>query len=168
MSTYELLIPAHIPSLRRYARALTGDGVMADDLVQDTLERAYVKFHLWQADSDLRKWLFAVMHNVFINHVRKPSLRLVSDDHVIELESQVLDTDPGTAIDIARGLNMLSEEQREVLFLVVLEGLRYEEVGQLLGIPLGTVMSRLSRARDRLTGFLSEGSVVRERIKVEK
>lgn len=148
MSAYESLLPAHLPSLRRYARALTGNSTLADDLVQDTLERAYVKFHLWQHGSDLRKWLFAIMHNVFINQIKKPGLTLVSMDDMPD--SPVHDVDPILGVDMDRALRALPHDHREVLLLIVLEGLSYDDVSELLGIPMGTVMSRLSRARERL------------------
>lgn len=157
MSAYESLLPLHLPSLRRYARALTGDRTQADDLVQDTLERAYVKFHLWQHGSDLRKWLFAIMHNVFINQVKKPHLTLVSMDEIPD--RSVHDTDPLLGVDVDRALRTLPDDQREVLLLIVLEGLSYSDVSELLGIPLGTVMSRLSRARDRLGKLMAVSPV---------
>jgi RNA polymerase sigma-70 factor (ECF subfamily) len=151
-------IVQHIPRLRRYARALAGDRYAADDLVQDTLERAWNKFHLWRPGSDLRAWLFAIMHNVFINQMR-------SRRHDLEL---AMEEPPSPAVratqadgievaDLDRALQHLSVEHREVLLLVGLEQMKYEEVSQALGIPVGTVMSRLSRARDRLRQHLEGG-----------
>jgi RNA polymerase sigma factor (sigma-70 family) len=144
----------HIPSLRRYARALTGDAWTADDLVQDTLERACSKWRLWVAGSDLRAWLFTLMHNIFINQVRR-SMRQAAAGvtvNVDDVEGEMAAPDAGTAqaLDLQRCLLRLPEDQRVVLLLVSLEDLSYEEVAKITGVPLGTVMSRLSRARSRL------------------
>jgi len=144
----------HIPSLRRYARALTGDAWMADDLVQDTLERACSRWRLWVAGSDLRAWLFTLMHNIFVNQVRR-SLRQASPGGTVsveEVENALAAPEAGTAqsLDLQRCLLRLPEDQRAVLLLVSLEDLSYEEVARITGVPVGTVMSRLSRARSRL------------------
>ncbi len=142
----------HIPRLRRYARALTGERAAADDLVQDTLERACNKFHLWRRGSDLRAWLFTIMHNVFINQVRGravlPTVPL--NDEILELPAHAAQVDRLEIRDLDAALARLPDEQREVLLLVALEQLSYEETAKALGIPIGTVMSRLSRARERL------------------
>ena len=144
----------HIPSLRRYARVLTGDAWMADDLVQDTLERACSKWRLWVVGSDLRAWLFTLMHNIFINQARR-SMRQVAAGvtvNVDDVEGEMAAPDAGTAqaLDLQRCLLRLPEDQRVVLLLVSLEDLSYEEVAKITGVPVGTVMSRLSRARSRL------------------
>ena len=147
----------HIPRLRRYARALVGDRYVADDLVQDTLERAWNKFHLWREGSDLRAWLFTIMHNVFVNQIRRRR-------HEIEQEMNTLPTPAARATlgeqlepeDVDRALRTLSPEQREVVLLVGVEQLTYEEVARALDIPLGTVMSRLSRGRERMRQLLSD------------
>jgi RNA polymerase sigma factor (sigma-70 family) len=142
----------HIPDLRRYARSLTGDGWAADDLVQDTLERACERWQLWVAGSDLRAWLFTLMHNLFVDGARRAlrqQVRRVDVDDVAD-ELVAPRTDPDHAIDLQRCLMRLPEEQREVLLLVTLQDLAYEDVARLTGVPLGTVMSRLSRARSRL------------------
>lgn len=144
----------HIPSLRRYARALTGDAWAADDLVQDTLERACTKWHLWLAGSDLRAWLFTVMHNQFISQVRLAARQgdlaklQESADRMDELAAPAAPID--STIDLQRCLSRLPDEQREVLLLVTLEDLSYAQVAKITGVPVGTVMSRLSRARRRL------------------
>ena len=147
-------IVAHIPRLRRYARALTGDSQRADDLVQDTLERALAKFHLWRRGSDMRAWMFAIMHNVFVNQVR--ARRELELDEAVEagLESAPR-SDPMEMRDLDAALRRLPAEQREVLLLVGLEQLSYTEASQALGVPVGTVMSRLSRGRERLRALLS-------------
>ena len=148
------LLVDHIPSLRRYARALTGNAWAADDLVQDTLERACSKWRLWVVGSDLRAWLFTVMHNLFASQVRRappPHSVVPLDDVMYELHAGAdPGRDQGTGIDLQRCLMQLPEEQRAVLLLVTLEDLSYAEVAKVLGIPAGTVMSRLSRARVRL------------------
>jgi RNA polymerase sigma-70 factor, ECF subfamily len=144
---YDLIVP-YIPNLRRYARALVGDRDGADDLVQDTLERAVRKFHLWRP-GDLRAWLFSIMHNVFVNQLKA---RKVAPD--VELDENFAAPMPGATsmdiIDLQRGLATLAPEQREVVLLIALEDMSYADVSRTLGIPMGTVMSRLSRGRERL------------------
>ena len=146
-----------IPALRRYARALTGDAWAADDLVQDTLERACSKWRLWAAGSDLRAWLFTVMHNLFANQlrraVRKVQGRTVDIDEVAH-ELLAPDANLGQALDLQRCLLRLPADQRAVLLLVGVEEMSYREVAQITGVPIGTVMSRLSRARSRLQELL--------------
>lgn len=148
---------AAIPRLRRYARVLTGEATRADDLVQETLARAWEKRRLWAAGSDLRAWLFTIMHNVFVNQramARRDaqSLSLDDEDNGIARELAVR-PEPHLRVELAeivRALDRLPTEQREVLVLAAVEELRYEEIANVLAIPIGTVMSRLSRARDKL------------------
>jgi len=149
-------LDALIPRLRRYARALTGERAAADDLVQDTLERAWIKFHLWRRGSDLRAWLFTIMHNVYVNQVRARSGAALAtlDDEALDVAVRPTQTDMLEVRDIDAALSRLPDEQREVLLLVCLERLSYGETARALGIPLGTVMSRLSRARERLRQLL--------------
>lgn len=139
-----------LPGLRRYARVLTGDAWAADDLVQDTLERACSKWLLWRSGSDLRAWLFTLMHNLYLNQRREaPPLAAVDID---EFRDQLPGT-PGPsddALDLERCLQRLPADQRAVLLLVGLEAISYEETARILAVPVGTVMSRLSRARSRL------------------
>jgi RNA polymerase sigma factor (sigma-70 family) len=149
-----LPLTEHIPSLRRYARALTGDAWMADDLVQDTLERACSKWRLWLAGSDLRAWLFTLMHNIYVNQVRR-SVRQAeagTSVNVDDVAHELFAPERGDAqsIDLQRCLLRLPQDQRIVLLLVTLEDLSYEEVAKITRVPVGTVMSRLSRARSRL------------------
>jgi RNA polymerase sigma-70 factor (ECF subfamily) len=153
-------IAAEIPRLRRYARALTRDVHAADDLVQDCLARALGKLHLWQEGTDLRAWLFTILHNQYVNHVR----RAVREGAAVGLsESEPLLTraaHQGKRLelrDLERALAKLPEEQRSVILLVGLEGMRYEEVAAVLDVPVGTIRSRLSRGREalrRLMGIL--------------
>ena len=150
---YNLIVP-YIPNLRRYARALVGDRDGADDLVQDTLERAVRKFHLWRP-GDLRAWLFSIMHNVFVNQLkaRKIAPSVEIDEAVIA--AHVPTVDRVDVLDLQRALLCLAPEQREVLLLVALEDMTYADVSTALGIPIGTVMSRLSRGRDRLRKLMN-------------
>lgn len=152
-------IVAHIPRLRRYARALAGDSHRADDLVQDTLERALAKFYLWRRGSDLRAWLFTIMHNVFINQL-KARRELALDDAVEDGLQSAPQSDPLELRDLDAALMLLPVGQREVLLLVGLEQLSYAEVSKALGIPAGTVMSRLSRGRERLRALISGTATV--------
>ena len=147
----DAIITEQIPRLRRYARALTGDRASADDLVQDTLERAWGKLHLWRSGSDMRAWMFSIMHNIFINHIRKKQLATVSmDDDTPEVSTRATHDDFLEMRDLASAIGKLPYEYREVILLIGLEQMSYEEVAQVLSIPLGTVMSRLSRGRERL------------------
>lgn len=146
----------HIPRLRRYARALVGDRYAADDLVQDTLERAWNKLHLWRQGSDMRAWLFAIMHNVFVNQVR--SRRQDIERNMEELPVIPVRATQGQSlelIDMEKALRMLPDDQREVVLLVGVEQFTYEETSRALSVPVGTVMSRLSRARERLRQITS-------------
>jgi len=153
MSDFALLLQNEIPRLRRYARALTRDAVRADDLVQSCLVRAIAKEHLWEPGTDLRAWLFTILHNQNVNEVR----RAVREGVAVALEdvASVLTAAPRAAgclllRDLERAIKLLPEEQRQVILLVGLEGMRYEEVAAVLGIPIGTVRSRLSRGREML------------------
>jgi len=139
-----------IPRLRRYARALVGDRASADDLVQDTLERAWAKLHLYRSGTDLRAWLFTVMHNVHVNKVRATRVTDTLDDELPELAQRASQGDALLVRDLDRAIARLPAEQRAVLLLVTLEEMSYEDVARALGIPIGTVMSRLSRAREKL------------------
>jgi RNA polymerase sigma-70 factor (ECF subfamily) len=143
-----------IPRLRRYARALVGDRASADDLVQDTLERAWAKLHLYRRGTDLRAWLFTVMHNVHVNKVRATRPTDSLDDEMPELAMRAPQGDALIVRDLDRAIALLPAEQRAVLLLVTLEDLSYEEVARTLGIPMGTVMSRLSRAREKLRALM--------------
>jgi RNA polymerase sigma-70 factor (ECF subfamily) len=153
MSDFTELLEAEIPKLRRYAHALTRGAVRADDLVQNALVRAIAKQHLWQPGTDLRAWLFTLLHHQNVNDVRR-SLR-EGDRVPVERVAPTLATvsDPTAALeirDLERAIAVLPEEQRQVLLLVGLEGMRYEDVAAILDIPIGTVRSRLSRGRETL------------------
>ena len=136
-------IVAEIPRLRRYARALAGEAVRADDLVQDTLERALGKWSLWRP-GNLRAWLFSIMHNLFVNQARSP--RLVDypgDDALPDLPTRATQND-------------------------ALEDLSYGDTAKVLGVPVGTVMSRLSRGRERLRALLEGSEPAEPQLKVVK
>ena len=159
---YDLIVP-YIPNLRRYARALVGDRDGADDLVQDTLERAVRKFHLWRP-GDLRAWLFSIMHNVFVNQLK--ARKIPTDVEIDETIAAPASSVSGLDLqDLQRALGALAPEQREVVLLVALEDMSYADVSRALGIPMGTVMSRLSRGRERLRRAMS-GEPARNGLKV--
>ena len=150
-----------LPGLRRYARALTGESWAADDLVQDTLERACTKWRLWSAGTDLRAWLFTLMHNIYLNQRRgmAPVQATVPLEDVHgELPGPAGSMDD--ALDLDRCLQRLSADQRAVLLMVTLEDMSYEATARILGIPTGTVMSRLSRARERLRELMEGAAPV--------
>ena len=155
-------IEAEIPRLRRFARALTHDLVAADDLVQDCLTRALGKLHLWEEGTDLRAWLFTILHNQHVNHIRR-KVREGAAVGLSEREPQLSHAaQQGRRLelrDLERAIGKLPDAQRSVILLVGLEGMRYEEVSVVLNVPVGTIRSRLSRAREslrRLTDSLPE------------
>jgi RNA polymerase sigma-70 factor (ECF subfamily) len=156
-----------IPRLRRYARALVGDRTTADDLVQDTLERAWAKLHLYRRGTDLRAWLFTVMHNVHVNRIRATRAVDPLEDDMPELAQPQRGPDALLVRDLDRAIARLPADQRAVLLLVTLEEMSYEEVARTLGIPIGTVMSRLSRAREKLRAMMS-GQPIAAKLKVVK
>ena len=154
MDSHQIL--EHIPRLRRYARALLGDRYAADDLVQDTLERAWNKYHLWRPGSDLRAWLFTIMHNVFVNQVRSKRSEIEKTmEELPDVAVRATQSDSLEIADVERALRALPDEQREVLLLVSIEEMTYDEASRALAIPIGTVMSRLSRARERMRRLIA-------------
>jgi RNA polymerase sigma-70 factor, ECF subfamily len=158
MSEFSRLVENEIPRLRRYARALTRATDRADDLVQDTLMRALAKGHLWQPGTDIRAWLFTIMHNQYVNTVR----REMRDSATVDID-QMASTLAATAdpsigrqlVELDLALARLPDEQREVILLVGLEGMAYQSAAHILGVPIGTVRSRLSRGRDALRELMS-------------
>ena len=152
MNEFARLLEVEIPRLRRYARALTRDVVRADDLVQSCLTRAVAKQHLWQPGTNLRAWLFTILHNQHANDVR----RGMRESNNVELDQAPELTVQSNAIpalqlrDLETAIGKLPPEQRQVILLVGLEGMAYEEVAKVLKVPVGTVRSRLSRGRDQL------------------
>jgi RNA polymerase sigma-70 factor (ECF subfamily) len=155
---------AAIPRLRRYARVLTGNSAAADDLVQDTLARAWDKRTLWQPGTDLRAWLFTIMHRLFVNQLVRArhesrNVSLESDGEYSPALYVAEDGNQQSSVElseVAQLMNRLPDDQREVLLLTAVEQLHYDEVAAVLSIPVGTVMSRLSRARNRLRRMIDE------------
>ena len=154
MSELYCLVEQEIPRLRRYARALTRASDRAEDLVQDTLLRALTKLHLWQPGTDIRAWLFTIMHHQYVNTVRREAREATTVVDIEHISSNLVATTDPTArrqlVELDRALAQLSAEQREVLLLAGLEGMDYDSVAQILGVPIDTVRSRLSRGRERL------------------
>jgi len=157
MSDFAQLLETEIPRLRRYARALTRDASRADDMVQSCLLRAVAKQHLWQPGTDLRAWLFTILHNQNVNYVR----RSVREGVPVPLEDVAPALTAPSNVeaslelrDLERAIARLPEEQRQVILLVGLEEMGYEEAAKILGIPVGTVRSRLSRGRDSLRALM--------------
>jgi RNA polymerase sigma-70 factor, ECF subfamily len=165
MNDFAGLLQNEIPRLRRYARALARDAARADDLVQSCLVRAIAKEHLWEPGTDLRAWLFTILHNQNVNEVRRSVREGVTV--AIEDAASALTMAPraGATLqlrDLERAIRLLPEEQRQVILLVGLEGMHYEEVAAVLDIPIGTVRSRLSRGREtlrRLMGMKEDAEV---------
>jgi RNA polymerase sigma-70 factor (ECF subfamily) len=156
-------IEASIPALRRYARALTRDAELADDLVQDTLVRALRSEHLFHG-GDIRSWLYTILTNLNRNRLRslarRPTVTSIDDNDASDMAGP-----EAGGRDIERALATLGDDQREVLLLVVLEGLSYREVADVQGIPIGTVMSRLARARMQIKDYLDGARPTLRRIK---
>jgi RNA polymerase sigma factor (sigma-70 family) len=153
------LIEPHIPALRRYAWALLRDDDAADDLVQDTLERAIARWHLRPRDGNMRAWLFAIEHNLFVSCIRRWSRRgvHVGMDEAAALCAGAPQEASSAMRDVLAAIDALPEEQRTTLLLVGVEDLSYEEAAHVMGVPIGTVMSRLSRGRERLRLLLETG-----------
>jgi len=155
---------AAIPRLRRYAWVLTRNPTRADDLVQDTLARAWTKRRLWRAGSDLRAWMFTIMHGVYVNQralaQREAGNISLDSEHEQEAAWQIAKYDnPLDRIEleeVMQQVGRLPAEQREVLLLAAVEELRYEDIAAILAIPIGTVMSRLSRARNKLRRLMKQ------------
>jgi RNA polymerase sigma-70 factor, ECF subfamily len=154
-------IEACIPALRRYAAALLRNREDADDLVHDCLVRALDKLHTRRDDADVRAWLFAIMHNLFISQLRRakarPAGESLDETHEAAMSMRGDQESRLNWRDLLRGLNQLPVEQRTVILLVSVEDLSYAEAANVLGIPVGTVMSRLARGRERLRQLTEEG-----------
>ncbi len=155
-------IAAHIPQLRRFARALCGSQALADDLVQDCIERALRKGHLYDETRSLRIWLFTILRNIYISGLRRDGRAMFakSVDELGPGEGAVRpEQESRLAVeDIAAAIGRLPEDHREVILLVALEDMSYREIAGIIGVPIGTVMSRLSRARASLRASLGEPS----------
>jgi RNA polymerase sigma-70 factor, ECF subfamily len=161
---------AELPHLRRFARALCGDAALADDLAQDCVERALLKSHLYDASKPLRAWLYAVLRNIHVSHWRSNrKFASAKDlDDLIGFEGAVApaqEDNLSTAL-ITQALDKLPPQQREVLVLISLEEVSYKEASEIIGVPMGTIMSRLSRARSSMQNILEErGTTILRRVK---
>ena len=161
---------ALIPRLRRYAHALARHPVQPEDLIQDTLERAWSRRRQWQQGTDLRAWLFTILHNTFVSELRRFSVRGYDAESIdgtdrdlaIYAGAEAVPSHAGVMLDIERALAALPIDQRAVILLVGLEDLSYREAADVLGIPVGTVMSRLARGRARLHDLM-EGQATPKR-----
>jgi RNA polymerase sigma-70 factor (ECF subfamily) len=154
MSDFIDALASQIPRLRRYARALTHDVAWADDLVQDTLERALQRRWMFRLNTNLIAWLFTLLYRLYLNDAgRRRRLAPATGEALPEAS---VSEDVGLRLDMQRALARLSEEQRAVIVLIGLEQLSYQEAAEVLDIPLGTVMSRLKRARDQLHRLMNE------------
>ncbi|MEW8026690.1 MAG: sigma-70 family RNA polymerase sigma factor [Candidatus Thiodiazotropha sp.] len=157
VDNFPKLLIENIPHLRRYARSLTRDRHQSEDLVQDCLDRALSRMSQWQSDTNLRAWLFTIMHNLHVSNLRS---RYRGNEMESLDQSEIADMRQSgqegmlQLRDLERAMSQLSDEQREILMLVCVEGLRYEEVAQVLNVATGTVMSRLHRAREALRQIL--------------
>ena len=156
-------VQATIPALRRYARALTRDAEVAEDLVQDTLVRALRSEHLFHG-GDIRSWLYTILTNLNRNRLRslarRPALTPIEDSDASDMAGP-----EAGGRDIERALASLADDQRVALLLVVLEGLSYREVAEVQGVPIGTVMSRLARARAQIKAYLDGERPALRRVK---
>jgi RNA polymerase sigma-70 factor (ECF subfamily) len=156
-------IEAAIPALRRYARALTHSADLADDLVQDTLVRALRSEHLFHG-GDVRSWLYTILTNLNRNRLRslarRPTLTPIDENDAADMAGP-----EAGGRDVERALRSLVDDQRAALLLVVLEGLTYREVAEIQGVPIGTVMSRLARARVQIKAYLDGERPVLRRVK---
>ena len=148
---------AQLPALRRYARALVGNAAQADDLVQDTIERALRQWEGLREGNRLASWLRSILHNLYIDELRRGRTR-GHEQEITELADDLALSAPAhdgtTAVDFVRAMDTLSIEHRQVLLLVGLENKNYRDIADELGIPIGTVMSRLARGRERLRSAL--------------
>jgi RNA polymerase sigma-70 factor (ECF subfamily) len=163
LSAFSQRVQAAIPALRRYARALTRDAEIADDLVQDTLVRALRSEHLFQGE-EVRSWLYTIMTNLNRNRrralARRPVLMPLGDEDIAGAPES-----PAGSRDIERALASLGEDQRSALLLVTLEGLSYRETAEIQGVAIGTVMSRLARARAHIKAYLDGERPALRRVK---
>ena len=165
-------ILGEIPRLRRYARALLRDRDAADDLVQDCLERALSRLDNWQTGESPRRWLFTIMHHLFIDQMRKVDRRgeaamlSLDTDEALSAPAEQLDTVASRGI--VNALHAISPERRAALVMVSIEGFSYAEAANMLGVPAGTLMSRISRGREELRGLLEDSARRRTLRVVEK
>ncbi len=164
MTSHEEFVSAlvmQLPNLRRYAVALVGNAALADDLVQDSMERALRQSAQLRALGQLPAWLRRILHNLYVDEVRRGKSRGPQhdvEDYADHRELSVPPVDGATTRDFFRAMDALSFEHRQILLLVGLEDLSYREISEELRVPLGTVMSRLARARERLRSLMESGA----------
>ena len=160
MSEVRQLIVEQIPHLRRFARALVGDRAQADDLVQDCLERAWSRIHLWEDGTNIRAWLFTILHNVHRNAARKhrnaPALTPI-EQGAADPPVRATQEDGLEVLSMWNAFSCLPDTQRAAILLIALEDMSYEEAAAVLDIPVGTLMSRVHRGRERLRGLMADG-----------
>lgn len=150
-------IVAELPMLRKYALRLTRSAHLAEDLVQDCVARALSRRHLFNSDANLRPWLFTVMHNLHVSHCRQMAVRTTYAVAQMKIATEAREAAQEHVTDLNRVIRVvasLPREQREVVTLVTLQELSYQEAADMLGIPVGTVMSRLARGRDKIRSLL--------------
>ncbi|WP_173509841.1 RNA polymerase sigma factor [Sinorhizobium psoraleae] len=157
---FEENILALMPALRRYSRSLTRSDPDGEDLLQDCVEKVLARRAQWRG-VNLRAWAFTIMTNLYRNRhrhwVQHPEVEL---DDELGLASEADNADPLEKLRLERALDGLSAENRSVLMLVVIEGYRYQDVADMMAIPIGTVMSRLSRARRQLAEAMKDDNVI--------
>lgn len=161
---------AEIPHLRRFARSLCGDASLADDLVQDCIERALKKSHLYDVNKPLRAWLYTVLRNIHVSNWRSnakhKNAKNIDDLHEGEGATRADQEDNFSTSLITEALDKLPVQQREVLVLIGLEEVSYKDAAEIIGVPIGTIMSRLSRARSTLQNILEgRGTIFLRRVK---
>ena len=156
---WEKCLFEQLPHLLRYAKALTRNNDLAEDLVQDCLERAWVKKLMWNSQRRIRPWLFTIMHNLYVNQIKKQTISTTSVENYDSIDTLLTVTADNRNLDnssllrlrdLESALGKLSPEYREIILLAGLENLTYKEISKVTALPLGTVMSRLSRAREKL------------------
>lgn len=160
LETRKAAVLAEIPRLRRYARALLRDGDRADDLVQDCLERALRRLDNWMEGESPRRWLFTIMHNLFVDQMRRTSRRaetaMLPLDHSEALAAPASQAEAIGAREVLDALQAIAPERRAALLAVAVEGFSYAEAAAMLGVPAGTLMSRVARGRDDLRALLDD------------
>lgn len=162
------LIAKEIPALRRYAQILMQGRGDKDDLVQDTLERAINKSHTWRREGNIRSWLYRIEYTVFLNKYRKTALKEVAGEDMIEHMADAATATQNIRLEcrkVLRALDHVKPRHREVLMLVAVEGFSYDEAAAIMDIPVGTVRSRLARAREDLRGALKKTGLTGENIR---
>ncbi|GAC1040707.1 RNA polymerase sigma factor [Rhizobium sp. No.120] len=158
--SFEAEVLALLPSLRRYSRSLTRSDADGEDLLQDCVEKVLIRRSQWRG-LNLRGWVLTIMTNLYRNGRRRESnCSFVDIDDNNHLPATETDNDPLQRSRLEMALNSLGEDYRAVLMLVVVEGYSYQDVADMLDIPIGTVMSRLSRARRKMTSLLNADNVV--------